>query len=299
MKSNNSKIPRRKFLKLGLAGLVSAGLAFGAGRYLERRLTYASPQEIAALLAPAAEPKVFDANGSRTLFVVGDFHAGFGRTYDELFRNLEQGIGIDKLFMEGVYDHYAEPDPHLACMTDAAESEELRFSPSEWKEEDSQGYYRLSKRFDVRGIEDKDLWHDTKIIRRMYLKSLKYLIQRDDTILEEVGKLAEELRAVDIDLTDFSQIGRDAESLKKETFRIAVSERNRHAAQVIDSCLRPYEVGALIFGESHCDEEYQRRVKLMAEPDVIIPQLTEKGINVIYIDVGQAVEYNTNVEDGR
>ena len=122
---------RRNFLKLGLAGLVSVGLALGAGRHLERRLTYASPQEIAALFDPHTEPQVFDAEGNRTLFIVGDTHLGFGKTYDDLFRSLEKRVSIDKLFMEGVYDHDAEPDPHTACMQDAADISGLRFSPAE------------------------------------------------------------------------------------------------------------------------------------------------------------------------
>ena len=180
---------RRNFLKLGLAGLLSAGLALGAGRYLERRLTYASPQEIAALLNPHTEPQVFDAEGNRTLFIVGDFHAGFGETYDNLFRNLEKRVSVDKLFMEGAYDHDAEPDPHTACMQDAADISGLRFSPAEWKKEDSQGYFRLSERFDVKGIEDKELRNDSGILGRIYMGILSWSVSKDPFTEEKVREL--------------------------------------------------------------------------------------------------------------
>ena len=295
-----NKMKRRKLLNIGLAGLVSAGLALGAGRYLERRFTYVPPQEIAALLDPHIEAKVHDAEGNRTLFVVGDTHLGFGKTYDDLFRNLEKRVSVDKLFMEGVYDHDAEPDPHIACMKDAAEIERIRFLPAEWKKEDSQGYFRLSERYDTRGIEDKELRNDSGILGRIYTGILSWSITKDPFTEEKIRELYDKLSVKNFKLDSLKSMTKpELESLKlkvkEEGWKTSVCRRNSHLVDVIDREVRPYEVGALILGEAHCDASFQD-VPEGKSADIIIPYLQEKGINVIYIDVGQAVEYNKRME---
>ena len=288
---------RRKFFKIAGASAAGAGLSYLLGRYLERRLTYASPQQIADVLKQAGiEAKVFDAKGNRTLFVVGDFHAGFGKTYDELFRNLEQSVGVDKLFMEGVYDHDTEPDPHLACMTDAAEIEGIRFSPEEWKKEDSQGYFRLSERYDVRGIEDKELSNDSHILGRIYTGILCWSISKDPFVAEKVRELYDKLKVKPFELGSLENMTKPELELlktavKEEKWKTSVCRRNSHFVDVIDREIRSHEVGALILGEAHCDASRQN-VPEGKSADIIIPYLKEKGINVVYIDVGQAVEYN-------
>jgi hypothetical protein len=286
-------------------------------------------QEIEALLNLYIEPKVYDAKGNRTLLVIGEVHLDFGETYDDFFRNLEQKA--DKIFMEGVYDHDACPDPHTACIRDAAELRGIEFSPSKLREKDLRRYFRLSERYDVRGIEDKDLLLDTRILKSMCIKALLYLSGRDERLKQEVLELNQKLKTTKIDLSDLLNIGEDeeklhqedgtsirqrtsiaemdhlewlhqekqriaiaernyhcaehcVEKLHQEKQRIAIAERNRHCVEVIGSSLKPHEFGALIIGGGHCDD------------GAIISALTERGINVVYVNIDQVVEYNEAME---
>ena len=299
-KDNDPKISRRKLLKISAASALSAGIAYVLGEHLERRLTYVSPQEIVDILRQAGiKPKVNDAKGNRTLLVLGDFHLGFGKTYDNFFRNLEQRVSTDRLFMEGVYDHGS--DPHIACMRDAAELTGTEFSPSEWKEKDSQGYFRLSENYDVRGIEDRELNNDSAILGKIHIGILSWSMTKNPWVAEKIKELYDRLKVKNFELGSLESMTKDqVESLtavvKEESWKTMVCQRNNHFTNIIDDSLNPYELGGLIIGEAHCDPSHQD-VPEGKYADLIIPYLVEKGINVVYIDVGQAVDYNKNVED--
>ena len=294
-------ITRREFLKIAAAAGAAAASIPGL-EYLGRRLSYASPQEIADILKHAGiKAKVYDASGNRTLFAIGDFHLGFGKTYVDFFENLEKKISTDKIFMKGVYDSRREQDPHIEYMTDAARLEGITFSPEEFRKEDSQGYFRLSEHFDIRGIEDRELSQDSAILHQLYRGIMSFYMSRDPWTADRIRELYEQLETKNFELGSLSkdmprdQIKLLMDTIEEAQWRTAVCERNNHFVDVIDNDLRPYEVGALVVGESHCDASKQDLPE-NTSPDIIIPALKKRGINVVYIDVGQAVDYNKTQE---
>lgn len=291
---------RRRFLE-GILISSPIALSFIAGSgyayyYSKRKKSYKSADEIAVIFKEQEiNPEITTSPGKRTLLIIGDMHLGFGNSYYKLLENLENKIEIDKVFMEGVYEHFVQPDPYYAAMSDIAKINGHTLNKN-FKEKDEQGYYKISNKFLVEGIEKKNLLYESFILNNLNQEILGYRVSKDSDSLKRIGQLYSQLKNKDFYIENISESDKELKKISDyltiKNEKISIIKRNNHFIDVIDNKLEEYEVGVFIVGENHIKHTKRLLNHINIGEYNLLEDIASRGIGNCYIDVGQAISFN-------
>jgi hypothetical protein len=294
---------RRNFLYL---------LGLGAASALPQcnvlKSLYTRPHETTVRLAeifegmpkPQVDVDVYDNNGDRTLLLIGEIHMNQGDLYNDFFNHVKENhkeLGLDKIFMEGVYADEEEKDPHYSVFSDRREllgDEALPYD--EFRENDSCGYYRLAKNFDVRGVESSDLAHDTDLADMISKRIWElYSHPQEGGVLEKNPEIEKEILHIQsqfmtakctlpaeyppiLSEREFRKIKRTARKLEGH---IVIGLRNEQFVNVIDEGLGHDEISAFIVGNGHIETD--KHHPGYVNTGALLPEKFRKmGINLVY-----------------
>ena len=269
----------------GLASLACASI-MGATYHLSKDDLYAD-------LAKRFE---HDRNKKRSVLVIGDSHYGFGDAYVSFLNKLDKKTYLNKVFMEGAYDdHDPGQDPFLECISDSAKLRGVEFSPNKFASDDLQGYFRLKKRFGVKGIESRDLYARGCVIQDINRALLDYRVSKDLKFLKKLNLFYQKLKSPEFALPDLSKCGPEEQNdflkaLQDVYYKSIIINRNEYCGRVIDSELKNGEVGVLIIGKSHCKPGYGHGYSSLERPSLIPEILTRHNISNEYLTAQEVIK---------
>lgn len=243
------------------------------------------------------DPAVYYNCGDRTLVQIGEEHMGYGDEYVKFFGNLEGRIDFDTIFMENVYAAHHEPDLCTALHKDNAEIAGKEFSVEDFRQKDPSGYFRLSSKYRVRGVEDND--RDAQILWTMFETSFfglypltgEYSSGKDPLEEARMNALASNLKKARFALRvypereDEAEIRRLREEIKTELAKAIYPTRNKYFADIIDKNLGKYGIGALIIGRGHTFLNTDNA-------EILEMYFKKRQINTILLDIEQVKEFN-------
>ncbi|MBI4163455.1 MAG: twin-arginine translocation signal domain-containing protein [Candidatus Aenigmarchaeota archaeon] len=310
---------RRDFLKLVGAGVAASGLAYLVFWPEKRQGKYDTAEGIADYFRGKGIDPTVRVNGDRTLVCIGEIHSESGDEYVKFFDKAGQDVKIDAIFGEGELagrrswqdiGEYVEEDFHLVGFAngiqDPAEIEERKRRVAE----DPQGYFRLSRKFNIFGVEDRDPYVDTLVLLNIQETSMRLKLKPSDKevrdALDKIKRLAAKLKTIEFEVPetedqDVWKFFHDNiyKRANDSTDRIALHQRNSIFADNIDRELAPEQVGAFIVGQHHVglgrttefgpDGVSLVDVKL---EDTMLPLLDQKGISYVVISLDDVIKFN-------
>ncbi len=227
--------------------------------------------------------------GKRLVVGIGDIHYGNGKEFYKFLEGLEERIRIDKVFMEGALNEPCQ-DPYLEYAKRVAILKGREFEESEYKKRDPQGYYLLSKKWKVVGLDDWKLVKDIFLTNQIYLKFLEAYRSRDGRVdkksIEEIRKLNSQLET-SLELEDYPEIIPPEElennplhkKLLEYADKITLTQANNQFFRVIRENLQSGEVGVVIIGKDHFSppkekEKYESLTDLLKKESIATVCLT-------------------------
>ncbi len=236
--------------------------------------------------------------GERLLIQIVEEHLGYGDEYVKFFENLEGRIDFDMIFMENVYANHHEPDPCTALHKDNAEIAGKEFSAEDFMQKDPSGYFRLSSKYRVHGIEDND--RDAQILWTMFETSFfglypltgEYSNGKDPLGEARMNAFVSNLKKARFAPRTYperdyeAEIRRLREEIKTELAKAIYPARNKYFAEVIDKNLGKYQAGALIIGRGHTFPTHTDGAEILE------PYFKKRQINTILLDIEQVKEFN-------
>ncbi len=292
------EISRRGFVQKALIGTMSLLMGCAGSKEKDPRYTYNLTQKFQK---NGINPIIWDNEGTRTLIQIGETHEGYGDEYVKFFKNLEGRIDFDVIFMENVYsDKNRKPNPYIAMEMDKTKISGRELSIDNVRTDDKTGYFRLSEKYKVQGIEDDNLDH--QILWTMLEMSFTGLYPLTGEFSNgkspagevQMNSLASKLKKANFaqrsypNRDDRAEIKKLRGEIKKELAKSIYQVRNQYFAQYIDRNLRHYTIGALIIGRGHIFPSDTQGAETLET------YFRDKKINGILLNIEQVKEFNKN-----
>ena len=294
-KENSQKgrnlINRRNFLLSGLGVLMGGGIYLAN---LKQKPAKYSLEEVGHFLKKLEiDPYVIPSDGKKSLLLIE--HAG-GNTVQNCIKNLGRSIKIDQIYMQGAYADGGGSDPYTACQRDRVAFQGGTFSKEKIYQEDQNdlGYFDLSRKFSVKGVESKDLSHDLYVLEEMKSLSLKLFRygSKDAEIEKKLRGLDSSLKIRSPQLPDHLDRDKIFGLVSQASLELELIERNKYIAGIVDQTLSEEGFGIFAASPAHIKPFYSGN----REYSTILPAFTEKGIDTMVLSFDQAIALNKKLQ---